>query len=193
MSRFATVSLDPPWPERGGGKCKRGADRHYPLMSLRDIERTIRLCKLFNVLDDAHCWLWVTNNYLPQGLELMRLLGFRYVNNVVWVKMSEAELRSSAAYERISPIELARDMLQIGLGQYQRGAHELLLFGTRGKARVPPPKDRLPSVVFAPREEHSKKPSLFYDRIERVSAAPRLEMFARSRREGWTSWGNEIQ
>lgn len=26
---YRTVYLDPPWPERGGGKSKRGADRHY--------------------------------------------------------------------------------------------------------------------------------------------------------------------
>ena len=27
---YSTVLADPPWPESGGGKVKRGADRHYP-------------------------------------------------------------------------------------------------------------------------------------------------------------------
>lgn len=37
MSGYKTIVCDPPWPERGGGRCKRGADRHYKLMSVREI------------------------------------------------------------------------------------------------------------------------------------------------------------
>ena len=187
--RFRTVLLDPPWQERGGGRVKRGADRHYSLMSLRDIERTARTCELFHLADDAHCWLWVTNTFLPQGLELMRLLGFRYVTNTVWVKMKLA--RWTFRDDQIT-LDLAAKYLQLGLGQYQRGAHELLLFGVRGKAMLPATKDRLPSVVFAPRGRHSEKPVVFYSRIELISPAPRLEMFARLPRDGWTSWGSEV-
>ena len=29
--------MDPPWLERGGGKIKRGADRHYPVLKVEDI------------------------------------------------------------------------------------------------------------------------------------------------------------
>ena len=35
---FPTVYADPPWPEGGGGKIKRGADAHYPLMKIKDIQ-----------------------------------------------------------------------------------------------------------------------------------------------------------
>jgi hypothetical protein len=35
--KYGTILADPPWLERGGGKIKRGADRHYPLMKTRDI------------------------------------------------------------------------------------------------------------------------------------------------------------
>jgi hypothetical protein len=35
--RSTARSTQPPWPEYGGGKIKRGADRHYPLMSLKAI------------------------------------------------------------------------------------------------------------------------------------------------------------
>ena len=37
---YGTIMMDPPWLERGGGKIKRGADRHYPLMrtgAIRDL------------------------------------------------------------------------------------------------------------------------------------------------------------
>ena len=30
------------------------------------------------------------------------------------------------------------------------------------------------------------------DMIEKVSYAPRIELFARERFEGWDSWGNEV-
>lgn len=36
-TKFRTILIDAPWPERGGGKIKRGADRHYPLMSVPKI------------------------------------------------------------------------------------------------------------------------------------------------------------
>lgn len=190
VAPFVTSSLDPPWLERGGGKIKRGADRHYPLMKLDDIHRTIFTSPVWTPADDAHMYLWVTNNFLPQGLELMRRLGFRYVTNTAWVKMADEWSAAAAALH--SPNEKAAALLQIGLGQYQRGAHELLLFGVRGKAMVPEPRDRLPTVVFAPRGRHSEKPVVFYDRIERASPGPYLEVFARSEREGWTSWGLEV-
>lgn len=35
--KYKTIYADPPWPEHGGGKIKRGADRHYQLMSVKDI------------------------------------------------------------------------------------------------------------------------------------------------------------
>lgn len=184
---FPTICLDPPWKESGGGKIKRGADRHYPLMNLRDIYRTVVSARPFVPAADAHLWLWVTNNFLPDGLSLMTQLGFRYVTNVAWVKAKEK--KTIGQWKIRNELE---DHLQIGLGQYFRGAHELLLFGVRGKAMVPGPKDRLPSVVFAPRGRHSEKPEVFYERIERVSPGPYLELFARSSREGWTSWGNEV-
>ncbi len=35
---YKTIIADPPWPESGGGKVKRGADKHYGLMKVKDIE-----------------------------------------------------------------------------------------------------------------------------------------------------------
>ena len=36
-NKYKTIYADPPWPEQGGGKIKRGADRHYPLMPVKEI------------------------------------------------------------------------------------------------------------------------------------------------------------
>lgn len=64
--RFMTCLADPPWKEQGGGRIKRGADRHYPLMT------TEQICALpvDDILErNAHLYLWVTNNFLPAGSE----------------------------------------------------------------------------------------------------------------------------
>ena len=80
-----------------------------------------------------------------------------------------------------------------GLGQYFRGQHEILLFGVRGKGYNVKTDDKtIGSWINAPRGRHSQKPSEFYDLIEARSHGPHLEMFARSNREGWISWGNEV-
>lgn len=169
-SSFQTVVLDPPWDESGGGKIKRGADRHYKLAKTRDMPGIIRSCPYWDdIAEDAHMYMWVTNNFLPDGLWLMSELGFVYKTNVVWVKP------------------------RIGLGQYFRGQHELCLFGVRGRGVVPRTEDRtIGSVLHAPRGQHSKKPDAFMDIVERRSSGPYLEIFARRTRPGWTSWGNEI-
>lgn len=196
---YRCISLDPPWPERGGGKSKRGADRHYDLMSVEAIVRTVVGSEPASLIaPDAHCWCWVTDNYLEGGLELMRALGFRYVRTLVWVKVKRGDEVQQHAWDgsmggllSTEPGEHLRDAQSIGLGQYLRGAHELALFGVRGAAMVPPPANRMPSVVFAPKGRHSEKPDEAIKVFEAVSPGPRVEMFARSARPGWNAWGNE--
>lgn len=166
-----TIVADPPWLERGGGKIKRGADRHYPLMSTDDIIKVMRKVIFGHGVDEdgSHMYMWVTNNFLEDGLRVMRELGWRYVTMRTWAKD------------------------RIGLGYYWRGQTEHVLFGVRGK---------LPSLVrtestlvgkgIVKRGRHSAKPQVFFDEVERVSPGPRLEIFAREPREGWTVWGNEV-
>jgi len=184
---YRCISMDPPWEERGGGKCVRGAQRHYPLVKTKDLPGVILGSGRFTPDPaGAHLWMWVTDNFLTDGLWLIDQLGFHYIRTFVWVKLRDVSPMG------VTPCEVARDALQIGLGQYGRGAHELLLLSTRGQALVPPPERRPPSVFFAPRTRHSAKPDQSYSLIEQVSPGPRLELFARSDRAGWDSWGNEV-
>ncbi len=183
QQRFHTIYADPPWLERGGGQIKRGADRHYELMSTKDIAAL----PVSSIIEpDAHLWLWVTNNFLEDGLAVMRAWGFRYVSNVAWIKSKQRE----------DDEELYEMGLQIGLGQYIRGAHELCLFGVRGslpyRYREDGKRAQMRSVLIAPRQEHSAKPERMAKLIEEVSHPDYIELFARQRRDGWTSWGNQV-
>lgn len=159
---FQTNSIDSPWEEKGGGG--RGAQNHYPLMPLHDIIRTIYSCPHWNPAKNSHAWLWVTDTFLNDGMFLMRALGFKYKRTFVWIKPS------------------------FGIGYYGRGQHELLLFGVRGKL---PPLTARSSVITGPKREHSRKPEESYDLIEATSPGPRLEIFSRQPRTGWTVWGND--
>jgi len=179
---------DPPWMERGSGKIKRGADRHYSLMKSQDIWN---LPVARWAAPDAHLYLWVTNNFLPDGLATVGAWGFRYVTTVTWVKG------------------------KAGLGQYYRGRTEHCLFAVRGRLpyRITPSGKRaqgqtviyepepdadeiqapadLPSAFEAPTTRHSRKPEQMRRYVELVSAGPYLECFARESAPGWDAWGNQ--
>lgn len=115
--------------------------------------------------DDAHLYLWVTNGFLREGFDLMATWGFTYKACLTWCKP------------------------QIGMGNYFRNSTEHVLFGLRGK--LPTLANNVPTWFVADRTRHSAKPECFYDLVERSSPGPYMEMFARSRRFGWHTWGNE--
>lgn len=176
---FRTIVIDPPWVEAGGGG--RGAQNHYPLIPTKKLPAEIRGSGLFLPFPDAaHLYLWVTNNFLEDGLWLIRQLGFRYITNLPWNKPG------------------------MGIGQYFRGEHELLLFAVKGEGQSPlvmtEHKDlgtRIDAdwVRDGGRKAHSAKPQEAYVRIEARSKGPYLEMFARGspRSPAWRVWGNEAQ
>lgn len=182
---YGTLMADPPWLERGGGKIKRGADRHYPLMSTKAI------CALPVggwAAADAHCYIWVTNNFLPDGLAVMAAWGFRYVTKIDWFK-GEGDDESDVSL-------LSDQALQVGLGQYFRGCTESCLFGVRGtvpyRLRADGKRAQGRTGFHAPRGEHSVKPEKFRRTVELVSPGPYLELFARRPAFGWDVWGNEV-
>jgi N6-adenosine-specific RNA methylase IME4 len=204
--QVGTVSLDPPWPEQGAGKIKRGADRHYKLIKKKqDILKVILQSGVWpdwEKDEPAHMYMWVTNNYLEWGLWLMDALGFKYKTNIIWVKVKEdwpklQELIVDGQLDLnpLSWLKVLAMAIRIGIGQYFRGSHEIVLFGVRGKACMP--KKALPTVFHAARvkesgkEKHSKKPTRIYEIIEETSPGSYLEFFARSGRKGWKAWGNE--
>ena len=171
LPAFRCIYLDPPWNEKGGGKSKRGADKHYPTLKKHEIIQAVYQSGYWNPAKNAHMWMWVTDNFLEDGLFVMKALGFRYVRQAIWPKP------------------------HFGLGQYMRGQHEPILFGVKG--RIPLRTRSESSLVGDGRlistGVHSRKPLEGYEKVERVSPGPRVELFCRKRREGWWAWGNEIR
>ena len=78
------------------------------------------------------------------------------------------------------------------MGFYFRNVTEVLLFGVRGKnARTLQQGRTQENIISTKKREHSRKPDEQYSLIEGCSPGPRLEMFARGPRLGWTVWGNQ--
>lgn len=167
--KYKTIYADPPWKESGGGKIKRGADRHYQLMATKDI----KALPVNQIADEnCHLYLWVTNNFLKDGLEVMEAWGFRYVTMITWYKDGN-----------------------LGLGQYFRGRTEHCLFGVKGKLPyklLNGKRQQGQTGFIATRGRHSEKPKEMREMIEKVSYEPRIELFARERFDGWDCWGNEV-
>ena len=175
QKRYKTIYIDPPWEEKGGGKIKRGADRHYNLMTLKEIE-ALPICKLADP-DGCHLYMWVTNNYFEKGLDLVKKWGFEYITTITWLKD------------------------RFGLGQYYRGITEHCIFAST-KKRLPYKYElqidgsvkRCQGVTgfYEAKTIHSRKPLRMREMIENVSYAPRIELFARQSVDGWDCWGNEV-
>lgn len=103
-STFRTVRIDSPWPETGGGKIKRGCDKHYgTIATLDELERVIRSCPYFDrIADDCHAWFDASNRFTIGGAYddhtgpawaplLAQRLGFRPVSLETWAKMEEID------------------------------------------------------------------------------------------------------
>lgn len=169
--KYQIIYADPPWCETGGGKIKRGADRHYPLMKTKDI---IALPIQSITADNTHLYLWTTNTFMPDALKVMEAWGFKYKTMITWVKD------------------------RFGLGQYFRGQTEHCLFGVKGMIPykiTDGKRQQGTTVIHAPRQEHSKKPGKMRGLIEKVSDRAgfnKIELFARQEVAGWDTWGNEL-
>lgn len=173
--RFGTVLADPPW--RFTNRTGKVAPEHkrlsrYPTMTLDEI------CSLpvaDHLEDRAHCYLWVPNALLPEGLQVLNAWGFEYKSNIVWHKIR----KDGGSDGR-------------GVGFYFRNVTEVILFGTRGKnARTLDRGRRQVNVIQSRKREHSRKPDEQYEVIEGCSWGPYLELFGRGVRDGWTVWGNQ--
>lgn len=167
--KYKIIYADPPWMERGGGKIKRGADRHYTLMKTEEI-KALPVGRLADA-EGCHLYLWTTNKFLPDALEVVKAWGFEYITVIAWVKDS------------------------IGLGQYFRGKSELCIFATT-KKRLPykivdGKRQQGVTAFYEAKTEHSKKPLTMAEMIEKVSYFPAIELFARESRAGWDCWGLE--
>jgi N6-adenosine-specific RNA methylase IME4 len=184
---WACILADPPWHFRAytvltksNWVSRRDAEKHYPVMGLDDIAK-LPVKKV--AAKDAHLFLWVTGPNLPKAFFVMDAWGFRYSGVAfTWIKLKRK-------FEGWTFRAFTEKDLHVGLGMTTRKNAEFCLLARRGSCRRLAKDVR--EVIISPVREHSRKPDEAYARIERYCAGPRLELFGRQQREGWTVWGDE--
>lgn len=161
--RFGCIYADPPW--RYSNQATRAStSNHYETMTVAEI------CALpvrNLAARDAHLHLWTTNAFLFDAPAVFEAWGFEFRSSFVWCKR------------------------QLGIGNYWRNSHEILLTAVRGDAKRFADKN-LASWDIEPRGAHSAKPDGVRHMLRRASPGPYLELFGRSSAEGWTVWGDQL-
>lgn len=183
MKKYKTIVADPPWQykSRGQGSSKShrpnsygaSASSHerYGSMSIEELKRM----PIKDMSENkSHLYLWVTNAFIERGWQLCKDWGFEPKTVVTWGKIRKVDGRPS-----------------MKTGYYFRGATEHFIFATKGNLRL---KTKVcePTLFLSERLPHSVKPEWFYELVERCSDGNYLELFARRKRNGWDSFGNQI-
>ncbi len=159
------VLADPPGRYEFSEPDSRPLEHQYPSATVDEI-----IAHRPETAPDCVLFMWATVAKLPEALEVLAGWGFEYKTHAMW------------------------DKEKIGMGYWFRGQHELLLVGTKGSASPPDQGHRVSSVFREPRGRHSAKPECVYRWIEEAFAdRVKLEMYCRSPRAGWLTFGNESQ
>jgi len=167
---YRVIYADPPWQygdARTNDAQSGSAESQYPTMPIDEI------CAMpvrDMAAQDSVLFLWATAPCLPEAMRVIEAWGFTYKAQFVWDKQKGFN------------------------GHYNDVRHELLLIATRGSC-VPAVDTLDPSVIAEKRTKHSKKPDRFYELIERLyplGDSTHVELFARRSRDGWQSWGNQV-
>ena len=200
---FGCILADPPWrfatfSAKGRGRCPDGPlsakaarnlsrqnspERHYATMTLDEIKA---LPVQGSAARDCVLLMWAVDPMLPQAIEVGQAWGFTFKTvGFVWAKERRTTSRRGA--DMSAP---DHKRFPMGTGYWTRANPELCLLFTRGKPKRVSAAVR--KLLIAPRREHSRKPDEQYERIEQLVDGPYLEMFARTARNGWSAWGNQV-
>jgi N6-adenosine-specific RNA methylase IME4 len=176
---FDLIMADPPWhfathSAKGQGK---GAARHYRTLTLRKI-KALPVSQL--IAGDGVLILWGISPLVldvmhasrsPIG-EVIEAWGFRYGALGGWAKKTINEKDA------------------FGTGYVVRSAMEPFFICHTGK---PKHSKACRNIIAGMVGEHSEKPASAYAWCEKyMPGARKLELFSRTNRKGWTSWGDQV-
>ena len=179
--KYQIIYADPPWNFGNRMYSSNKVDHHREISRAYPVMKTLDICNLpvGTICDDnAACFMWVADAFIPDAIEVMKAWGFKYKTVAfVWQKKEKSGVQTCY------------------MGQWTMKNCELVLFGTKGKMiqYLKSRKVRQLQEAIRERTVHSRKPQLIRDRIvEMFGDLPRIELFARQETEGWDCWGNEL-
>lgn len=167
--KYRTIMADPPWPiEWAKSAGIRMKELDYITMPIAEIAG---LPVQSLAADDCRLLLWTTNQFLPDAIHICRLWGFRYKMLMTWCKPT-------------------------GMGAEPRVATEHVVIGYRGNPKRMNSRNAAQVLNWhkaTATGRHSEKPEDILKTFDEITDSPRLELFSRKRRDGWHSWGNEVE
>lgn len=174
---YATIVADPPWTPTIGASWdvsdkrqhKARPQAQYSTMSLAEI---IELPVESLAAEQSHLWVWCLSQHIDWGFEVSRAWGFEPAMTFTWCKpgLGVGRFRCNTEHVVLS----------------RRGSRHGNPFGQGGREQ-----QASEGTWFNwPKGRHSAKPDAFLDLVERISPGPYVELFARTPRLGWDSWGH---
>ena len=167
-TKYKIIYADCPWQyENTTGRL--AIENHYPTMPLEEIKNL----PLEQITDEnSILFMWCTWAILPQCLDVIKSWGFKYRSKgFLWVKTNKVGYH-------------------FGAGRWTRANSEFCLIATKGHPKRK--SARVSELVIAPVKEHSRKPDVVRKKIiQLMGDVPRIELFARTKVDGWHTFGND--
>ena len=179
MKQYEIIYSDPAWRfgnsvYQDNNRDNRHLHEQYQTMTIEELKEL----PLANIsADDCALFLWTTDFHLPFCFELFKAWGFKYRTIAfVWKKITKNGKTCA------------------NLGAWTMKNTEICLLATKGNMFDKRQVKNIFQLVEAERTKHSKKPNEVREKIEKLFGdSNRLEMFARTKTEGWDVWGNEVE
>jgi len=167
--KYPVIYADPPWPVDSMllEKWESPIGDKYLTMTIEEI-KILGLKISECTADDCSLFLWTTHTFLKEAFDVIESWGFKYHCCITWDKISGWSL---CGFHRKT---------------------EFCLYAYKGKINITQTGEYIPTLISEPKRKHSKKPEIMYKLIEDHAPFPRLELFAREKRDGWISWGDEV-
>lgn len=166
--KYHVIAIDPPWAyNEKGGFSSDDYDAQNNRGAVDYPTMTVEQIKKIEIpaANDSVLFLWTTHAFLRDSFDIMKEWGFEYKATIVW------------------------DKVKMGMGRNVRMQVEFCLLGIKGKPIIQGSSER--DIITEPRREHSRKPEVFYEMVERMCIGNKLDYFSRQTRKNWEHYGAE--
>ena len=185
---YRALLVDVPWSflVRSDKGKDRSPEKHYSVMTLDEI-KALPVRDLVHK-DGAVIHFWVIDTHVQMAFDVLAAWGFTYKTvGFYWAKTNKdgSFFTGMGFWTRANP----EHAYEAYFGETEQEVERSFLATVGSPKRTG--KD-VPRLIVAPRREHSRKPDEIYERIERLTDGPYLELFSRQWRPNWTAWGNEV-
>lgn len=174
--KYDLILADPPWKQSKGGKKavrknSSGKQLDYPTLDINSIKKHLKVATGLTETNSI-MFLWTIDKYLFDAEQLVKELGYKTHARMIWNKITGIPSSFTIRY-----------------------GHEYLLYCYKGKLTPVAKNERgkIHTVFTEKAKRHSQKPEVSYEIINRLYPNLRkLELYARTEREGYDCWGNEV-